>query len=165
MSIHENESRENESPSSSGIGSTDRSGAFPELMHDRGRGPEIKGTRYTVYDLLPYFLDASLTEQWISNFCKLTPQQVAAARSYILRNPEAVIEQHLRLEERAEVGNDPKFAADLEKTRATMRKFKEWLAREDAELPDRPLESPSDSPSGVIQSFREWLEQQETAVG
>src|SRR6516225_12392404 len=101
MSIHEDESRENESPSSSGIGSADRSGAFPELTHDRGRGPEIKGTRYTVYDLLPYFLDASLTEHWISNFCKLTPEQVAAARSYILRNPEPIFAQHLKLEERA----------------------------------------------------------------
>lgn len=29
-----------------------------ELMHDRGRGPEIIGTRITVYNLLPYFSTA-----------------------------------------------------------------------------------------------------------
>ena len=33
-----------------------------ELIHDRGRGPEIVATRITVYNLLPYFLDGAVTE-------------------------------------------------------------------------------------------------------
>ena len=32
-----------------------------DLIHDRGRGPEIVGTRITVYDLLPDFLDPRVT--------------------------------------------------------------------------------------------------------
>jgi hypothetical protein len=75
----------------------------------------------------------------------------------------------LKLEERAEVGNDPKVAEELEKTRATMRKFKEWLAHRDARLLHRSAETkaadPSDEFSDVIPSFREWLAQQEAAAG
>src|SRR5437879_4760919 len=33
-----------------------------DLIHDRGRGPEIVGTRITVYNLLPHFLDPTATE-------------------------------------------------------------------------------------------------------
>jgi uncharacterized protein (DUF433 family) len=27
------------------------------IIHDRGRGPEIEGTRITVYDVMDYYLD------------------------------------------------------------------------------------------------------------
>jgi hypothetical protein len=33
-----------------------------ELIHDRGRGPELVGPRITVQDLFPYFLDPTATE-------------------------------------------------------------------------------------------------------
>jgi hypothetical protein len=36
-----------------------------DLIHDRGRGPEVKGTRITVYNLLPHFLDPTATEAYI----------------------------------------------------------------------------------------------------
>ena len=29
----------------------------PIIIHDRGRGPELVGTRTTVYDVIPYWLD------------------------------------------------------------------------------------------------------------
>jgi len=33
-----------------------------DLIHDRGRGPEISETRITVYNLLEHFLDPTETE-------------------------------------------------------------------------------------------------------
>ena len=49
------------------------------IIHDRGRGPEIVGTRITIYNLLPEFLDPSVTEASLCELYELTPEQVAAA--------------------------------------------------------------------------------------
>jgi hypothetical protein len=42
-----------------------------ESIHDRGRGPEVKGTRITVYNLLPHFLYPTATEAYI---CRVEEQ-------------------------------------------------------------------------------------------
>ena len=76
-----------------------------DLIHDRGRGPEIVGTRITVYNLLPHFLDPSATEAYICRVYELTPEQVAAARAYVLNNPETVLAEHLAIEARMAAGN------------------------------------------------------------
>lgn len=52
-----------------------------DLIHDRGRGPEIVGTRITVYNLLPYFLDETATEAFLCRPYKLTPAVAYAARA------------------------------------------------------------------------------------
>jgi uncharacterized protein (DUF433 family) len=44
------------------------------------QGPEIVGTRLTVYHLLDSFLDPTVTESEICRVYNLTAQQVAAAR-------------------------------------------------------------------------------------
>ena len=36
---------------------------LPIEIHDRGRGPELKGTRITVYDIIPYRLKGRTPEQ------------------------------------------------------------------------------------------------------
>src|SRR5215218_1730825 len=59
-----------------------------KVIHDRGRGPEIAGTRITVYNLLQSFLDPKVTEEEICRVYELTPEQVAAARAYVLSNPK-----------------------------------------------------------------------------
>jgi uncharacterized protein (DUF433 family) len=51
------------------------------MIHNRGRGPEIAGSRITVYNLLPYLLDAAVTEDSIAACYDLTTEQVAAARA------------------------------------------------------------------------------------
>jgi hypothetical protein len=38
-----------------------------EFIHDRGRGPELVGTRITVYNLLPNFLDPMATDAHVCN--------------------------------------------------------------------------------------------------
>ena len=75
------------------------------LLHDRGRGPEIRGTRITVYNLLPHLLDPTATEDYIARVNQLTPDQVASAQAYILNNPDTVLAEHLRIEQKIAAGN------------------------------------------------------------
>jgi len=86
------------------------------LIHDRGRGPEIVGTRITVYNLLVDFLDSEMTEAQICRLYELTPEQVGAARAYILNNPDTVLARHLEIEARNAVGNPPELAERMKRT-------------------------------------------------
>src|SRR5436190_15832441 len=99
-----------------------------ELIHNRGRGPEIVGTRITVYNLLPHFLDPTATEAYICRVYELTPEQVAAARAYVLNNPETVLAEHLRIEARMADGNPPQVIEQARHTHAAFLSFKQWLA-------------------------------------
>src|SRR5579864_2267086 len=54
-------------------------------------GPEILGTRLTVYHLLDSFLNPEVTESEICRTYNLPEKQVAAARAFVLRNPETVL--------------------------------------------------------------------------
>jgi hypothetical protein len=44
-----------------------------DLIHDRGRGPELVVMRITVQDLFPYFLDKTATEAYVCKLYELTP--------------------------------------------------------------------------------------------
>jgi uncharacterized protein (DUF433 family) len=132
-------------------------GMATEVLNDRGRGPEIAGTRITVYNLLPYLLDATATEEYIGRVLDLTSEQVAAARAYVLNNPEIVLSEHLKIEARMTAGNPPEVVERAKQTHATFLSFKEWLAdREEAATEGRR------SDSGQFPTFREWLDQRES---
>lgn len=136
------------------------------LIHDRGRGPELVGTRITVYNLLPDFLDSNTTEDYICRVYELSREQVAAARAYILNNPEEVLARHLEIEKRIAVGNPPELIERMKKSHETFVRFKEWLAERDAELSrERAEERSSEGRSRLpadFPTFREWIEQQES---
>lgn len=137
-----------------------------ELIHNRGRGPEIIGTRITVYNLLPYFLDAAVTEDSIAALYNLTTEQVAAARAYALNNAEAVLNRHAEIEARIAAGNSPEVVAGLNRTHDRFLQFKEWAAsRAEAEASNRepPTGKPESAPR-VFPSFQEWLAQQPSQV-
>jgi uncharacterized protein (DUF433 family) len=125
-----------------------------DIIQDRGRGPEIAGTRITVYNLLPSFLDPTVTEDEICRVYDLTAGQVAAARAYVLGNPDTVLAEHLKIEERLAVGNPPQVRERAERTKATLQSFKRWLAEREAAngqgggAEERPAHFPT---------FREWL--------
>ena len=91
------------------------------------RGHEIVGTRITVYNLLPYFLDPAVTEADICRSYGLTAERVAAARAYVLNNPEKVLAQHLKIEERIAAGNPPEVIEQAKRTGQLFLKFKQWL--------------------------------------
>jgi uncharacterized protein (DUF433 family) len=135
-------------------------------IHDRGRGPEIEGTRITVYNLLPHFLDAETTEASICDRYDLTPEQVGAARAYVLRQPDVVLERYMMIEARMASGNPPEVLERAEKARAALLRFKEWLAgRELDETRDQAHENKQDhTPSAARrpQTFNQWLAEKET---
>ena len=138
-----------------------------DIIHDRGRGPEIVGTRITVYDLLPYFLEPDTTEALICRIYDfLTPQQVAAARAYVLNHFEAVMAEHERIEARLAAGNPPELVERLERTHAAFESFRQRRAEQ---VRKQPVESvPPESGNGVttpapFPTFREWLAQRESS--
>src|ERR1043165_3253832 len=96
-------------------------------IQDRGRGPEISGTRITIYNLLEPFLDPRVTEAEICRVYDLTAEQVAAARAYVLSHPDAVLAEHLKIEERIAAGNPPEVRERAGRARETMQSFKKWL--------------------------------------
>lgn len=123
------------------------------MIHDRGRGPELIGTRITVYDLLPFLLDARNTEAWVCEFYHLRPEQVAAVRAYALANHAAVMAEHERMDERSrravEAQDTPEFRAARAETRERMELFRAWMAeRTPADLPADPAER--------MAAFRRW---------
>ncbi len=137
-----------------------------DLIHERGRGPELVGTRVTVYNLLPHFLDPAMTEAEICRFYELTPEQVAAARAYILNNAEPVLAEHLKIEARMAAGNPPDVIAKAKETHATFLRFKDWLAqREECAAKQRNQEATSGGGRNgprEFPTFKEWLAERES---
>jgi uncharacterized protein (DUF433 family) len=118
------------------------------LIHNRGRGPEIIGTRITVYNLLPHFLDPSATEEYICEQYGLAREQVAAARAYVLNNADVVLAEHMKIEERLSQGNPPEVIETARRIHAQLVSFREWLREREASEPERQSRRPT---------FREWL--------
>jgi uncharacterized protein (DUF433 family) len=129
--------------------------ATADLIQDRG--PEIAGTRITVYNLLPYFLDPTATEDYIGRLYDLMPEQVAAARAYVLHNIDTVLDQHLKIEARIAAGNPPEVIEQAKLTRARFQKFREWLAERDRTA---AKESTAEiAARNGFPTFQEWLAQ------
>jgi len=59
------------------------------VIIDRGRGPEIAGTRITVYDIFDH-LEGNISPQEIALIFRLSQEQVGAAIAYIEEHKEDV---------------------------------------------------------------------------
>jgi uncharacterized protein (DUF433 family) len=66
---------------------------------DRGRGPEIAGTRITVYDVMDYLKDGWPRDR-IAALFRLSSRDVQAAIEYIERRREQVEADYARILER-----------------------------------------------------------------
>ena len=137
-----------------------------ELIHNRGRGPELIGTRITVYNLMPYFLDPTATEEYICKLYDLTPEQVAALRAYVFNHPDEVLAQHLKIEARIAKGNPPEVIEAAKQTHELLMRFRAWLderkrANEAEAAAKRAAGIEPGEPAGVP-SFREWVMQQKS---
>jgi uncharacterized protein (DUF433 family) len=143
-----------------------RMGMSTDLIHDRGRGAEIVGTRITVFNLLPDFLEPDKTEADICRTYDLVPEQVAAARAYVLNNADSVLAKHLEIEARIAIGNPPHLIEKMQETHATFLRFKDWLAnRETDDAQGRSVEPASatdQNGSEGFPAFKEWLAEQES---
>jgi uncharacterized protein (DUF433 family) len=85
----------------------------PKII-DRGRGPEIAGTRITVYDILDY-----AKHNWhrdrIAVWLRLSSAQVAAALEYIELHKDEVLAEYEKILERSRRGNPAELQAKLDK--------------------------------------------------
>ncbi len=99
---------------------------------DRGRGPEIAGTRITVYDVLDYH-SLGWHRDMIAVTLSLSSQQVEVAIRYIEEHQDEVTAEYAEMLARcagkpAEL--QPKLDAAREKLQAKMRELREAKYRE-----------------------------------
>jgi hypothetical protein len=91
----------------------------------------------------------------------LTPEQVAAARAYVLNNPDTVLAEYLRIDARLSAGNPQDVIDKAKQTHAAFMSFKVWLVqRQQAAVQESGAESSSGdrvSGSNGFPSFREWV--------
>jgi uncharacterized protein (DUF433 family) len=67
-----------------------------ETIHDRGRGPEIKGTRITVYRIMDFVRDNAPPDE-IARELRLSLAQVQVALDYIAAHREEVEVEYERI--------------------------------------------------------------------
>ena len=93
---------------------------------DRGRGPEIKGTRITVYDVVDYWRKGWRHDQ-IAGLFRLPPDDVQEAIRYIEQHQDEVMRDYQAIVERHE--NHEYSAQVEEKLRHSRQKFQARLAQ------------------------------------
>jgi uncharacterized protein (DUF433 family) len=80
----------------------------PARIIDRGRGPEIEGTRVTVYVVFEY-VQAGRAPEWIAGNLRVSVEQVQAAMKFIEEHKDEVESAYKKAQERIEQGN-PEWA-------------------------------------------------------
>jgi uncharacterized protein (DUF433 family) len=93
---------------------------------NRGRGPEIAGTRITVYDIMDY-----LKEDWhhtaIAATLRISSDQVLAAVQYIKDHEEEIEANYQKLLDRSAKGNPPEIQARLDEIHSKYQEL--WATR------------------------------------
>jgi uncharacterized protein (DUF433 family) len=104
---------------------------------DRGRGPEIKGTRITVYAVLDYILECWHPAR-IAAWLNLNTDQVEAARTYLRDNTIEVLKDYVKILERSARGNPPELQAKIdaghERFQELLKQIQEARARGEPEI-------------------------------
>jgi len=132
------------------------------LIHDRGRGPELVGTRITIYTLVPYFLKPEHSETAIADEHRVSVEQVAAMRAYFLNHYSEVMAGHEKIEARFRKGMEEQ-AKRFPPTPYDLRYFQDWIRKRvaEAEAGGEPF---PESPKERLQEFRtlrdEWMGRQ-----
>ena len=133
-----------------------------DLIHDRGRGPELVGTRVTVYNLLPHFLDPTATEDMLCREYDLTAEQVAAMRAYALHHYAEVMAENQKIDDRIRRGieaqNTPEFRAYVEATRGRVEYYPTWLRDREREAADGGTPLPADGRERLREYTAWWAE-------
>jgi uncharacterized protein (DUF433 family) len=102
---------------------------------NRGRGPEIKGTRITVYRIIDG-LKLGWHRDLIAAHFRLSSAQVQAAIDYIEEHKDEVMAAYQRIVERsANAKNSPEVEAIRERGRAKLLALREKLRQSKTEGP------------------------------
>jgi uncharacterized protein (DUF433 family) len=83
---------------------------------DRGRGPELAGTRITVYDIIPY-LEAGRSPTSIAAVLHLSTAEGLALMQYIEEHKADVMAENQKIVDRIARGNPPEVEARLRDSR------------------------------------------------
>lgn len=100
----------------------------PIEIHDRGRGPELKGTRTTVYDIIPYRLGGR-SPTYIAAAMGHSTEEIEALFRYMDEHHDEVMAVHWRIEERIARGNPPEVDEKLKSIRGAARARLEEIRR------------------------------------
>jgi uncharacterized protein (DUF433 family) len=95
---------------------------------DRGRGPEVAGTRITVYDVLDYH-KSGWHRDMIADTLSLSSQQVEVAIQYIEEHRDEVMADYQEMLARDARGNPPELRAKLDAIRGSARARLDELRR------------------------------------
>src|SRR4051794_36075623 len=95
---------------------------------DRGRGPEIAGSRITVYDVLAE-TQAGATPEELAGWYQLDVAQIRLALDYIEENREEVLRDYEAIRARHARGNPAEVRQRLETSRARLEAVREELQR------------------------------------
>jgi uncharacterized protein (DUF433 family) len=100
----------------------------PIAIVDRGRGPELAGTRITVFDVLHY-LDGGHSPVYIAAVLSLSTDEVQALLQYIDAHKAEVMAAHHQIEERIARGNPPEIQERLKASRERLLAARDALQR------------------------------------
>jgi uncharacterized protein (DUF433 family) len=90
-----------------------------QVIINRGRGPEIAGTRITVYDVLDYSTKG-YHPTFIASLFRVSSQQVQAALEYIEAHKDEVMAEYRQMLARDAEGNPPEVRAKEAGSRAKL---------------------------------------------
>src|SRR5581483_8301414 len=80
--------------------------SMSQVIINRGRGPEIAGTRITVYDVLDYSTKG-YHPAFIASLFRVSSEQVVAALEYIEAHKDEVMAEYQQMRARDAEGNPP----------------------------------------------------------
>jgi uncharacterized protein (DUF433 family) len=95
---------------------------------NRGRGPEIAGSRITVYDVLAE-TQAGATPEDLARWYELDVEQIRLALRYIEEHKEEVLRDYAAIKARHARGNPPEVRKLLEGARERLLAKREELRR------------------------------------
>jgi len=128
-----------------------------ELIHDRGRGPELRRCRITVYDLIPYMEDSRYSDGLMLEMWPITAEELAALKQYIADHYEEVMAVHRKIEERIQremaAQNTPEFIERNRKSRERFQRFQQFFAERKAAGDGSRV-----SWEETREAFHKWLE-------
>jgi uncharacterized protein (DUF433 family) len=101
---------------------------MPYAIIDRGRGPEIAGSRITVYDVLAE-TQAGATPEQLAQWYELDVEQIHLALRYIEEHKEEVLRDYAAIKARHARGNPPEIQAKLDAIHAKYAPLWEELRR------------------------------------
>lgn len=89
------------------------------IISDRGRGPEIEGTRVTVYDVLDYHKHG-WHHSIIASILDISSAEVLAAIAYIEAHRDEVMRRYQQMLDRHARGNSAQALANLDQSHARL---------------------------------------------